>query len=81
MAAPSSRPLEEARLTDPALRETTVRILGIPGDRFVDHGAVADLRRMLRLDVAGLEEQVREATSALALVPSRPPARETARAV
>ena len=30
-----------------------VRIIGIPGDRFVDHGSVADLRRMLRLDAAG----------------------------
>ena len=38
---------EEARLTDPALREVPVRILGIPGDRFVDHGAVTDLRRLL----------------------------------
>jgi len=74
--------IEEARLTEPALRDTTVRILGIPADRFVDHGAVADLRRMLRLDAAGLEEQVREAVSTLALVPSqRAPAREAARAV
>jgi 1-deoxy-D-xylulose-5-phosphate synthase len=73
--------LEESRLTDPSLRDTTVRIVGIPADRFVDHGAVADLRRQLRLDVAGLEEQVREAVSTLALVPSQPPVREAARAV
>jgi deoxyxylulose-5-phosphate synthase len=74
--------VEEARLLEPALRETNLRILGIPADRFVDHGAVADLRRMLRLDAAGLEEQVRESISALALVPSnRPRAREAARAV
>jgi 1-deoxy-D-xylulose-5-phosphate synthase len=75
--------VEEARLTDPALRETTVRILGIPADRFVDHGAVADLRRMLRLDAEGLEEQVREAIAALALEPSQAPAlpREAAGAV
>jgi 1-deoxy-D-xylulose-5-phosphate synthase len=74
--------LEEARVTDAVLRDTTVRILGIPADRFVDHGAVADLRRMLRLDVEGLEEQVREAVATLDLVPSgasRP--HETARAV
>jgi 1-deoxy-D-xylulose-5-phosphate synthase len=74
--------VEEARLTDAALRETAVRILGIPADRFVDHGAVADLRRRLRLDAEGLEEQVREAVATLALVPfgsGRP--RETARAV
>ncbi len=62
--------VEEARLTDAALRETSVRILGIPGDRFVDHGAVGDLRRMLRLDAAGLEEQVRGAISTLALEPA-----------
>src|SRR5205814_7544315 len=53
--------IEAARLADAGLRETVVRILGIPGDRFVDHGAVVDLRRVLRLDAAGLEEQVREA--------------------
>src|SRR5690348_17449561 len=53
--------LEEARLADPAFRDTSVRILGIPGDRFVDHGAVSDLRRVLRLDVPGLTGQVREA--------------------
>ena len=32
--------IEEARLTDPALRDVAVRIVGIPGDRFVDHGSV-----------------------------------------
>jgi len=62
--------IEEARLTDPAYREIAVRIVGIPGDRFVDHGAVADLRRMLRLDAAGLEAQVREALAALQATPS-----------
>ena len=37
--------VEEARLADPAYRDVAVRILGIPGERFVDHGSVADLRR------------------------------------
>ena len=37
---------EEARLADPAYRDVPVRIIGIPGDRFVDHGAVTDLRRL-----------------------------------
>jgi 1-deoxy-D-xylulose-5-phosphate synthase len=68
--------VEEARLTDPALRETTVRIVGIPADRFVDHGAVSDLRRMLRLDAPGLEAQVRESAAALGLQPSRAPGRD-----
>jgi 1-deoxy-D-xylulose-5-phosphate synthase len=61
--------LEEARLTDPAYRGVALRIIGIPGDRFVDHGAVADLRRLLRLDTDGLAEQVREALAALRASP------------
>ena len=48
--------VEEARLTDPALRDVAVRIVGIPGDRFVDHGSVQDLRRVLRLDAPGLAD-------------------------
>jgi 1-deoxy-D-xylulose-5-phosphate synthase len=51
---------EEARIADPAYRDVPVRIIGIPGDRFVDHGSVNDLRRLIRLDVPGLVEQVRE---------------------
>jgi len=62
---------EDARLTDPAYRGIPVRILGIPGDRFVDHGAVSDLRRLLRLDAAGLEAQVREALAILDANPGR----------
>ncbi len=63
--------IEEARLTDPALRDIAVQIIGIPGDRFVDHGSVSDLRRVLRLDPAGLADQVRETLAILAAVPSR----------
>ena len=74
--------VEESRLTDPALRETMVRIVGIPADRFVDHGAVSDLRRVLRLDPDGLEAQVREAAATLELRPSGANRRhEAARAV
>jgi 1-deoxy-D-xylulose-5-phosphate synthase len=62
--------VEEARLTDPAYRDVAVRIVGIPADRFVDHGAVDDLRRLLRLDATGLAAQVREAISALRFEPS-----------
>jgi 1-deoxy-D-xylulose-5-phosphate synthase len=62
--------IEEARLTDEQLRRTTVRLVGIPGDRFVDHGAVADLRRLLRIDTPGLTAQVREAAATLGLGPS-----------
>ncbi|HYN70260.1 MAG TPA: 1-deoxy-D-xylulose-5-phosphate synthase [Candidatus Eisenbacteria bacterium] len=62
--------LEEARLADPALRATALRIIGIPAGRFVDHGAVGDLRHRLRLDVAGLGKQVREAIDTLGLEPT-----------
>ncbi|HEX4897940.1 MAG TPA: transketolase C-terminal domain-containing protein, partial [Candidatus Limnocylindrales bacterium] len=67
--------MEEARATDAAYRDVAVRIVGIPGDRFVDHGSVADLRRMLRLDAAGLEAQVREALATLGVTPSGTPGR------
>ena len=62
---------EEARLADPAYRDVAVRILGIPGDRFVDHGSVSDLRRVLRLDAPGLAEQVREALATMRATPGR----------
>jgi 1-deoxy-D-xylulose-5-phosphate synthase len=75
--------LEEARLADSTYRDVSVRIIGIPGDRFVDHGSVADLRRVLRLDAAGLEAQVRESLAALGATPSRtaiePPSTAAAR--
>jgi 1-deoxy-D-xylulose-5-phosphate synthase len=61
---------EEARLLDPAYREVPIRIVGLPADRFVDHGSVVDLRRILRLDAPGLAEQVREAVAGLRLTPS-----------
>jgi transketolase C-terminal domain/subunit len=51
--------IEEARLADPTYRDVPVRIIGIPGNRFVDHGSVADLRHVLRLDAPGLAGQVR----------------------
>ncbi len=57
--------IEEARLGDPAYRNLVVRVVGIPGDRFVDHGAVADLRRVVGLDVAGIVDQIRDALARL----------------
>ena len=63
--------VEEARLADPAYREVAVRILGIPSDRFVDHGSVADLRRVLRLDAIGLAAQVRETLVTMRATPGR----------
>jgi 1-deoxy-D-xylulose-5-phosphate synthase len=60
---------EGARLTDPALREVAVHVVGIPGDRFVDHGSVTDLRHVLRLDAPGLAAQVRETLEVLQATP------------
>jgi 1-deoxy-D-xylulose-5-phosphate synthase len=57
--------IEEARLGDAALRDVPVRIVGIPGERFVDHGSVADLRKLIRLDAPGLAAQVRETLAEL----------------
>jgi 1-deoxy-D-xylulose-5-phosphate synthase len=62
---------EEARLADPAYRDVPVRIVGIPGDRFVDHGSVADLRRVLRLDAPGLADQVRDTLETMQATPGR----------
>ena len=62
--------VEEARLTDPAFRDLAVRVVGIPGGSFVDHGAVGDLRRILRLDAEGLAAQVRETIATLGLAPA-----------
>jgi len=61
--------LEEARLVDPAFREVALRIIGIPGDRFVDHGSVADLRALIRLDTPGITGQVRETLAGLGARP------------
>jgi 1-deoxy-D-xylulose-5-phosphate synthase len=61
---------EDARIVDPAYRDVSVRIVGIPGDRFVDHGSVADLRRVVRLDVVGIVGQVRDTLAALRVTPS-----------
>jgi len=62
--------IEEARLTDRSFRDVPIRILGIPGGAFVDHGSVADLRRVLRLDAEGLAAQVRETLTAIGATPS-----------
>jgi 1-deoxy-D-xylulose-5-phosphate synthase len=64
--------LTRAGIDDPAVRSVPVRVIGVPAGQFVDHGAVGDLRRVLRLDVPGIEEQIRETIARLAIVPSRP---------
>ena len=59
--------LEEARFADPAYRDVPLKIVGLPADRFIDHGSVSDLRRLLRIDAAGIEAQIRETLEALGL--------------
>jgi 1-deoxy-D-xylulose-5-phosphate synthase len=63
--------LEEARLVDPAYRDVSVRIVGIPADRFVDHGSVDQLRHLLRLDSAGIAGQIRETLLRMKALPRR----------
>jgi 1-deoxy-D-xylulose-5-phosphate synthase len=63
--------LNEAGLADETLRGIPAKVIGIPPDHFVDHGAVGDLRRTLRLDAAGIGEQVREALSSLGVAAPR----------
>ncbi len=65
--------LEEARLADPAYREVALKIIGIPGDRFVDHGSVGDLRHLTRLDAPGILDQVHETLALLHAAPASLP--------
>jgi 1-deoxy-D-xylulose-5-phosphate synthase len=64
--------LAESGLRDGALRGVPVRVIGLPSDRFVDHGSVSDLRRLSRLDAPGLLGQVQEALDALGAAPAQP---------
>jgi 1-deoxy-D-xylulose-5-phosphate synthase len=68
--------VNEVALAEPGLREVPVRIIGLPADRFVDHGAVGDLRRTLGLDSEGILEQVHAAITDLRLAPATGPAVE-----
>ena len=65
--------LEEARVSDPAYRDVSLRIIGIPAEMFVDHGSVDDLRRLLKLDAAGIAGQIRETLAKLRVTPAAPP--------
>jgi 1-deoxy-D-xylulose-5-phosphate synthase len=61
--------MEEARVSDPAYRDVTVRIIGIPAEQFVDHGSVDQLRHLMRLDAEGIAGQIRETLHRLRAVP------------
>jgi 1-deoxy-D-xylulose-5-phosphate synthase len=62
--------LSEAGVADPAYRAVAVKQIGIPADRFVDHGSVGDLRRLVRLDETGIYEQIRETLATVGATPS-----------
>ena len=66
--------LEAEGLDDPALRSVPVLRIGIPAARFVDHGAVSDLRHLIGLDVDGIHAQVIHALARLGDAP-RPASR------
>ncbi len=66
--------LADAGLADESVRAVAVRTIGLPPDSFVDHGAVADLRRTLQLDIDGIARQVDEALTELGLKPGTLPA-------
>jgi 1-deoxy-D-xylulose-5-phosphate synthase len=59
----------EAALHDAEVRGVPVKVIGLPADRFIDHGAVADLRRVTGLDAHGIELQVRDELRRLGLSP------------
>ncbi len=61
--------LADAALDDESLH-IPVKLIGLPADHFVDHGAVADLRRYLRIDVDGIGEQIGEAIAELGIAPA-----------
>ena len=61
--------LEEARLVDPVYRDVSLKIVGIPAEQFVDHGSVDQLRKLLRLDPAGIADQIRETLARMKATP------------
>lgn len=64
--------LQTAGLEDPSLRAVPVVRIGIPAARFVDHGAVSDLRHLIGLDVDGIHAQVTDALARLGVAATTP---------
>lgn len=65
--------LAAAGLERPELRAVPTLVVGVPPGRFVDHGSVADLRQLLRLDGVGIAGQIRETLERVGSVPLRVP--------
>jgi 1-deoxy-D-xylulose-5-phosphate synthase len=62
--------LEVLADADDATVLAPLKRIGLPDGKFVDHGSVSDLRRELRIDAAGIKEQIDEAIAAHGLVPA-----------
>jgi 1-deoxy-D-xylulose-5-phosphate synthase len=63
--------LSEAGRDQPEVRAVPTLVVGVPAGRFVDHGSVVDLRRVLRLDSEGIATQIREALEQAGVAPPR----------
>jgi 1-deoxy-D-xylulose-5-phosphate synthase len=59
--------INDSSRADETLRGLPVKVVGLPADHFVDHGAVGELRRTLRLDTDGITEQIHETLAELRL--------------
>src|SRR4029078_5119947 len=59
--------LADSGLADSSLRGLPVRLIGLPGAKFVDHASAADLRRVLRIDTPGITAQIHEGIETLRL--------------
>jgi deoxyxylulose-5-phosphate synthase len=47
-----------------------VKRIGLPDGKFVDHGSVSDLRKLVRIDEAGIRAQIEETLAARGLRPA-----------
>jgi 1-deoxy-D-xylulose-5-phosphate synthase len=62
--------LEVLADTDGAAALAPLKRIGLPDGKFVDHGSVTDLRRLVRVDAEGIQAQIEEAIAAHGLTPA-----------
>ncbi len=62
--------LEVLADADAAGTRAPVKRIGLPDGKFVDHGSVTDLRRLVRIDTPGVKQQIEEAIAAHGLTPA-----------
>ena len=61
---------------DDASSMPPLKRIGLPDGKFIDHGSVSDLRRLVRIDEGGIRAQIDEAIAALGLDPAKRTATE-----